>query len=165
MPTSEKQRAVFLDRDGVINQERGDYTYLLEDFKFNDGLFEALHLFQEKGFLLIVISNQSGIAKNIYTKEQVDYLHLHIERVLKSRGVVITEMYYCPHHPDFSKCLCRKPDSLLLEKAIARFNIDASQSYFIGDAERDAEAGRKVGMNTILIQPNSSLMDIQDQIF
>ena len=164
MTPSEKKKAVFLDRDGVINRERGEYTYLLEDFKFNDGVIEALQKLIEKEFLLIVISNQSGIAKGIYTKEQLDYLHLHIERVLKNKGITITEIYYCPHHPDYSKCLCRKPESLLLEKAIARFDIDPSHSWFIGDAERDVEAGRKVGVNTILIPPNSSLLKIVEQI-
>src|SRR5689334_3049500 len=111
-------KAIFLDRDGVINRERGEYTYLLEDFKLNDGVIEVLQLFQAKGYLLIIISNQSGIAKGIYTKEQVNYLHLHMERVLKNKAIVLTEIYFCPHHPDFSKCLCRKPESILLEKAI-----------------------------------------------
>src|SRR5437763_9574421 len=104
-----KNKAVFLDRDGVINYERGEYTYLLEDFKFNEGVVEALQKLQKKNFLLIIISNQSGIAKGIYTKEQLEYLHLHIERVLKNHAIILTEIYYCPHHPDISKCICRKP--------------------------------------------------------
>src|SRR5437763_380941 len=137
---SEKHKAIFLDRDGVINEERGDWTYLLENFRINAGVVEALKIFQQKNYLLIVISNQSGIAKGIYTKEQADYLHLHLERVLKNHGIILTEVYYCPHHPEVSKCLCRKPDSLMLEKAIARFNVSASESFFIGDADRDIEA-------------------------
>jgi D-glycero-D-manno-heptose 1,7-bisphosphate phosphatase len=161
---SEKQKAIFLDRDGVINRERGDWTYLLEDFKILDGVIEALKEFQKKNYLLIVISNQSGIAKGIYTKEQPDYLHLHLERHLNNHGITLTEFYYCPHHPDVSKCLCRKPDSLLLEKAIARFNIDASLSYFIGDAERDVAAGKKTGVKTIKVEPNSSLLEIVNQV-
>ena len=152
-------KAVFLDRDGVINRERGDYTYQLEDFVLND-IIEALQIFQEKGYLLIVISNQSGISKGIYTHEQVNYLHLHLERVLKNNGIKLTEIYYCPHHPDYSKCLCRKPDSLLLEKAIARFNINPAASYFIGDALRDITAGKKAGVKTILIEPNSFLKKV-----
>jgi D-glycero-D-manno-heptose 1,7-bisphosphate phosphatase len=161
---SKKAKAIFLDRDGVINQERGDWTYLLEDFKIVDGLIEALKVFQKKDYLLIVISNQSGIAKGIYTKEQADYLHLHVERILKNHGITLKEFYFCPHHPDVSKCLCRKPDSLLLEKAIARFNIDSSVSYFIGDAERDVAAGKKAGVKTIKIEPNSSLLEIVNQV-
>jgi D-glycero-D-manno-heptose 1,7-bisphosphate phosphatase len=161
---SEKQKAIFLDRDGVINRERGDWTYQLEDFKLLDGLIEALKIFYEKKYLLIVISNQSGIAKNIYTKEQADYLHLHLERQLSRHGIKLAEFYFCPHHPDISKCLCRKPDSLLLEKSIARFNIDATTSYFIGDAERDVAAGKKTGVKTIKVEPNSSLLEIVNQV-
>src|ERR1044072_3845486 len=101
---SEKQKAIFLDRDGVLNRERGDWTYLLEDFKILDGVIDALKAFQKKNYLLIVISNQSGIAKGIYSKEQADYLHLHLERQLKNHGVTLTEFYFCPHHPDVSKC-------------------------------------------------------------
>jgi D-glycero-D-manno-heptose 1,7-bisphosphate phosphatase len=159
MPT-EKRKAIFLDRDGVINQERGDWTYLLEDFKINEGVTEALKIFQQKNYLLIVISNQSGIAKGVYKQEQTEYLHLQLERNLKNHGITLTEIYYCPHHPDISKCLCRKPDSLLLEKAIARFNIDASESFFIGDAERDVAAGTKAGVKTIKVEPDSSLMNV-----
>jgi len=161
---SEKHKAIFLDRDGVINEECGDWTYLLEDFRINEGVVEALKIFQLKNYLLIIISNQSGIAKDVYTKEQADYLHLHLERVLKNKGIILTEIYYCPHHPDISKCLCRKPDSVLLEKAIARFNISASESFFIGDADRDIEAGKKAGVKTIKIKPNSSLLDIVNQV-
>jgi D-glycero-D-manno-heptose 1,7-bisphosphate phosphatase len=152
-------KAIFLDRDGVINLERGEYTWLLEDFKLNDGLVEALKIFREEKYLLIVISNQGGIAKGIYKKEEVEYLHLHLVRVLRNHGIELAEIYYCPHHPDTGSCICRKPDSLLLEKAIARFDVDVSRSYFVGDADRDTEAGKKAGVNTIKIKPNSSLMD------
>jgi len=153
-------KAIFLDRDGVINVERGEYTWLLEDFKLNEGLVEALKIFREKKYDLIVISNQGGIAKGIYKKEETEYLHLHLMRVLNNHGIELAEIYYCPHHPDFGKCICRKPDSLLLEKAIARFNMDASASYFIGDSERDVEAGKKAGVKTIKVEPNSSLMNV-----
>lgn len=158
--SSEKNKAIFLDRDGVINEERGEYTFRIEDFILNDGLIDALKIFQTKNYKLIVISNQSGIAKGIYTKQDVELLHSHLKSIFKNHGVELAEIYFCPHHPDFSKCLCRKPDSLLLEKAIARFNIDASKSYFIGDADRDVEAGEKAGVKTIKVMPNSSLMNV-----
>jgi len=161
---SEKNKAVFLDRDGVINRELGNYVTHLEDFIINDGVVEALKLFQEKKYILIVISNQGGIAKGICTKEQVDYLHLHLERALKNKGILLSEIYYCPHHPDITNCICRKPDSQLLEKAMARFNIDAGHSYFIGDAERDMLAGEKAGVQTIRVEVNQSLMEIVRQI-
>ena len=155
--SSEKSKAIFLDRDGVLIQERGDYTWLLEDLKINLGVPEALVNFLNQGYLLIVISNQGGIGKNLYTKQDADYLHLHLSRSLGMSGIKITEYYYCPHHPTTSNCICRKPDSQLLEKAIARFNIDPEKSYFIGDTERDRISGEKAGVKTILILPNSDL--------
>lgn len=157
---SEKNKAVFLDRDGVINREQSRYVTHLEDFIINDGVVEALKIFRDKNYLLVVISNQGGISKGICTKEQVDYLHLHLQRVMKNKGIEISEVYYCPHHPDVTNCICRKPDSQMLEKAMARFNIDPLQSYFIGDADRDIEAGKKAGVTTIKVEANQSLMEV-----
>lgn len=157
---SEKNKAVFLDRDGVINREQSRYVTHLEDFIINEGVVEALKIFRDKNYLLIVISNQGGISKGICTKEQVDYLHLHLQRVMKNKGIEISEVYYCPHHPDVTNCICRKPDSQMLEKAMARFNIDPLQSYFIGDADRDIEAGIKAGVTTIKVEANQSLMEV-----
>jgi len=153
-------KAIFLDRDGVLNRERDNYTWQLEDFAVNEGVVEALTEFQRRGYMLIVITNQGGIAKGIYTAAQTEYLHLHLDRFLRNNGIELTEIYYCPHHPATGKCLCRKPGSQMLEKALARFRLDAAQCYFIGDTPRDAEAGEKAGVQPILIQPNSSMVDI-----
>lgn len=161
---SELNKAVFLDRDGVINFERGDYTWLLEDFKLTPDLAPALRLLKEAGFYLIIISNQGGIEKGMFSKAEVEYLHLHLIRNLRNQGVELDEIYYCPHHQQESKCICRKPDSLLLEKAIARFQIDAQNSWFIGDAERDIQAGQKAGVKTIKVESNRSLMDLVPKI-
>lgn len=162
--SSEKAKAVFLDRDGVINEERGDYTWLLEDFKINPTVVEALRRLQSAGYLLLIISNQGGIAKGKYTKADVDYLHLHLERLLANHGIRLTAIYYCPHHPDHGNCICRKPDSLLLEKACARFNIDPATSYFIGDADRDVKAAAKTGVRPVKINSNESLLPVVDII-
>lgn len=156
------QKAIFLDRDGVLIRERGDYTWLLEDMQINEGVTEALKAYQDAGFLLIVISNQAGIGKGLYTKEEADFLHFHLKRFLSIKGVYIDEIYYCPHHPVSSKCLCRKPLSLLLEKAIARFGIDKSKSVFIGDAERDIEAGHSAGVHTFRLEVNGKLPLLND---
>ena len=158
------QKAVFLDRDGVLIRERGDYTWLLEDMFINDDIDKALKILSDAGYLLIVISNQSGIAQEIYSKEDTDYLHLHLDRFLKNKGVAISEYYYCPHHPSVSNCICRKPDSLLLEKAMGRFGINAQKSWFIGDAERDMEAGSKAGVKCIKIEVNGSLLKVVEHI-
>ncbi len=156
-------KAVFLDRDGVINVERG-YTHRLEDFVILPDLMEVLQLLQKRGYLLIVVSNQSGIAKGLYKQLEVEILHKFMVDEFTKNGITLSEIYYCVHHPDISKCICRKPDSLFVEKALARFNIDAKKSYFIGDKERDTEAAKKAGVKGILIEANISLKTILNQI-
>ncbi|MFP4023999.1 MAG: D-glycero-alpha-D-manno-heptose-1,7-bisphosphate 7-phosphatase [Thiohalospira sp.] len=150
-------KAVFFDRDGVINFERGEYTYLPSDFIINEGIIPSLKKLQDHNFLLIIISNQGGISKKLYTKEQVEKVHQYLIKELKKHEILLTEIYYCPHHAAFENCLCRKPKSLMLEKAIARFDIDIYQSYMIGDSERDIAAAEKVGLNNIRIEPNENI--------
>jgi D-glycero-D-manno-heptose 1,7-bisphosphate phosphatase len=159
----QKNKAVFLDRDGVINVERG-YTSRLEDFVILPDLIDVLQLLKQRGYLLIVVSNQSGIAKGLYKQSDVEILHEYLIGELAENNIVLDEIYYCVHHSDNGLCICRKPDSLFVEKAIARFNIDPSQSYFIGDKERDVLAGEKAGVKGILIEANISLKTILPQI-
>lgn len=159
-----EKKAIFLDRDGVLIRERGDYTWLLEDMKVIDGVVEALQMFQRAGYLLIVISNQSGIGKGLYTKQDADYLHMHLDRFFANNNIAIDEFYYCPHNPASSNCICRKPDSQLLEKAIARFNVNPELSWFIGDADRDIEAGIKSGVQTFKIEVNGLLTEVARKI-
>lgn len=156
-------KAIFLDRDGVINVERG-FTYRLEDFVILPDVIEVLQLFQQKGYLLIIVSNQSGIAKELYKQSDVEILHNYLVKELSDHNITLSEIYYCVHHPDISRCICRKPDSLFVEKALARFNIDPTKSYFIGDKERDTEAAEKAGVKGILIESNISLKTILNQI-
>lgn len=152
-------KAVFLDRDGVINEGTSNYYISKpEDFRFNEDVFDALKLLTDNCFLLIVISNQSGIAKGLYTKEDAGNVHTYMCNALKNRGIEISEVYYCPHHEDHGRCLCRKPSPLMIEKAIARFNIAPGQSYMIGDSERDIVAGEQAGLKTFRISTNESLM-------
>lgn len=156
-------KAVFLDRDGVINVERG-YTHRLEDFVILPDLIEVLQFLQAKGYLLVIVSNQSGIAKGLYKQSDVEVLHKYMMGEFVKNNIEISEIYYCVHHPDVSECICRKPDSLFVEKALARFGIDAKKSYFIGDKERDTEAAEKAGVKGILIEANISLKTILNQI-
>lgn len=156
-------KAVFLDRDGVINVERG-YTHRIEDFVILPDVVEYLQLFLKKGYLIIVVSNQSGVAKNLYTQEDVEVVHSFLTNELIKSDIKLSEIYYCIHHPDVSKCICRKPDSLFVEKALARFNIDPGLSYFIGDKERDIQAAEKAGVKGILIEANCPLKLISDKI-
>ncbi len=156
-----KNKAVFLDRDGVINNDVGHYyIYKKEHFKLNENVILNLKKIQENGFLLIIISNQGGISKGIYEKKDVEKVHNFLKKIFEKNGIFLKEIYYCPHHNDFENCICRKPDSLLLEKAISRFNIDVSKSYFVGDSERDIIAGKKVGLKTIKIEKNKFKISI-----
>ena len=152
------EKAIFLDRDGVINNnENRYYISKPEDLILNTGIADALKTFQDHNFNLIIISNQSGISKKIYSKEDCDRVHDRLKKILSGHGSNITEIYYCPHHPEVENCLCRKPESLLFEKALARFNIDPAQSWMIGDNDRDVIAAEKAGLRTILINPNEDI--------
>jgi D-glycero-D-manno-heptose 1,7-bisphosphate phosphatase len=142
-------KAIFLDRDGVLNEDKVDYVYKLEDCKIIEGVPESLKKLKENGFLLIIITNQSGIAKGIYTKKEVlevfDFLQKNCENVFDDH-------YFASHHPKYTtESLSRKPDSLMLERAIAKYNIDITKSWFVGDSNRDILAGQKIGIRTIKI--------------
>ena len=152
-------KAIFLDRDGVIITERGDYNYLPADITLVHGIAESLKELAKKGFIFIVITNQGGIARGLFTHERVDEIHADLKSFFEKNNIEIKEFYYCPHHPTSSNCICRKPDSQMLEKAIARFDIDASQSWFIGDTDRDIESGKKAGVKTLLIPANADLRE------
>ena len=161
----EKNKAVFLDRDGVLNREMGDYVRRIEDFYILNN-FEALKALQDKGFMLIVATNQGGLAKGWYTEDELGKMHDSLRIAYGEHGVKFTDFFYCPHHPDFTgPCDCRKPKPGLLLQGIAKYNIDSSQSYFIGDRERDVEAGTAAGVKGILInsdQPISTVLDMID---
>ncbi len=152
-----KQKAIFLDRDGVVNKEKGGYVYKLEDWEFVDGLFVALKELRDRGFIFIVITNQGGINKGVYSKADVDTVHAHMEKVLKEEGIDLTAIYYCPHHDNIANCLCRKPGSMMIEKAIAKYNIDPALSVMFGDRDRDTEAAERVGVKGILVEGNDNL--------
>lgn len=159
------QKAVFLDRDGVINSDVGHYyIYKPEQFVLNNGVVEALKKWQEKGFIFIVISNQGGIARGTYTKNNVEEVHGKLIQLMHDNNIEIQDIYYCPHHNEFEKCLCRKPNSLMIEKAIARFDIDVAASFMVGDNHKDIDAAANAGVLGIKIESNQSLMTIVDQI-
>jgi len=151
------RKVIFLDRDGVIIKERGDYNYLSDHLIMLEGIVEALQKLSRQGFDFIIVSNQGGIARGLYKTKDVKYIHDSIKQFLKTFGITILDIIYCPHHPDISACICRKPDSLMIEKMLHIYNIDPESSWLIGDQDRDIEAGQKAGLNTILIEPNDDL--------
>lgn len=155
------KKAVFLDRDGVINRG-GDQYYICkpEQFVLNPGITEALYNWQQQGYMLIVISNQGGISRGRCQQEQVEATHAHMQSLLKEKGVELTEVYYCPHHDAEEACLCRKPSGLMIEKALARFEIDPAKAVMIGDSARDVEAAKAAGIKGIRIPLNADLRKI-----
>lgn len=152
-------RALFLDRDGVINIDRG-YIFRREDFAFREGIFDLCRAAQAKDYRLIVVTNQSGIARGYYGYDDLAGLHSYMKQAFLEEKIALDAIYYCPHHPEFTgKCLCRKPGSLMLEKGMARWAIDAGQSFLIGDSERDIRAGKAVGCQTIGVGPDATGAD------
>jgi len=139
-------KALFLDRDGVINIEK-DYLYKIEEFEFIDGVFETCRYFQSKGYIIVVITNQSGIDRGYYSHEDFKVLSDWMVDAFKQEGIDIAKVYYCPHHPSISgKCSCRKPNSGMIVDAQEEWDIDLSNSILVGDKISDIEAGQKAGV-------------------
>lgn len=155
--------ALFLDRDGVINRERGAHTWKLEDFEVLPGVAEAVKAANQAGLLVIVVTNQSGIGLGLYDHADVERLHAYLHRQLARQGAHLDAVYYCPHHPTQGRCLCRKPGSLLLERALARFRIDPARAVMVGDRQRDADAARGAGVRGILVESNQALLPLLNQ--
>ena len=160
-----KNKAVFLDRDGVLNREMGDYVCKLEDFHVLEYNIPALKELHDRGYLLLVATNQGGIAKGWYSEEELAKMHKTLRDTYRAGGVEITDIFYCPHHPDYTgECDCRKPKPGLLLQGIAKYNIDPARSYFIGDRERDVEAGMAAGVKGILIDSDQPISEVLDLI-
>lgn len=159
------QKAIFLDRDGVINSDVGHYyIYKIEDFIINTGIVEALKRFQESGYKLFIISNQGGVAKGIYTCEDVDKVHSHLEARLKEHQIILQEIYYCPHHNSIASCECRKPSPYMINQAVEKYDVDIHNSYMIGDSKRDIEAAQAAGVKGIKIEANEDISIYCDKI-
>jgi D-glycero-D-manno-heptose 1,7-bisphosphate phosphatase len=149
-------KCIFLDRDGVLNRERGDYTFKVQDFEVLDGVPECLASFKRQGYLLIVVTNQAGISKGLYTSQMMNACHVKLQEEVDH---VIDDIFYCRWHPSVSKSLSRKPQTLMLERACALYNIDCRQSWLIGDRPGDIEAATTMGLKTILIDPSKIWQD------
>jgi len=140
------EKALFLDRDGVINIEK-NYLYKKEDFEFIDGLFELCKYYKNLGYRIFVVTNQSGIARKYYTQEEFLDLSEWMMKEFAHNGIEISKVYFCPHHPTISgECRCRKPEPGMLLDAANEFHIDLENSIIIGDKESDIEAGINAGL-------------------
>lgn len=149
-------KTIFIDRDGTINEEMG-YINHVERFKIFDFVPEAIRLFNEDGYKVIVITNQSGVARGYFSEALLQEVHAYLLQKLNKQNARIDKIYYCPHHPTEGKkeyridCSCRKPKTGMIEQAQRDFDIDLSRSYMIGDRFKDIEFGHKMGLNTIFV--------------
>jgi D-glycero-D-manno-heptose 1,7-bisphosphate phosphatase len=151
------KKAVFLDRDGTINTEK-DYLYRPEDFAFIPGACQAVKLLNDAGFLVIVVTNQSGIARGYYDEGAVEGLHRHMDAELAKAGARVDAYYFCPHHPQHGgdryggECACRKPLPGMLVQAAADLAVDLGHSWMVGDKLADVEAGKRAGCRSLLVR-------------
>lgn len=149
-------KAVFLDRDGVINVDTG-YVSHSDDFVFIEGVIDACRQIKEKGYQLIVITNQSGIARGYFSEDEFMTLTEWMDWSLADKGVDLDGIYFCPHHPDKGigdykqACDCRKPQPGMINSAIKHLDIDVSQSYLVGDKSSDLQAGKNAGIATNIL--------------
>lgn len=140
-------KALFLDRDGVINVEI-NYLYKIEDFEFIDGIFELCKYYQNLGYMIFVVTNQSGIDRGYYSEYDFQLLTSWMIKEFENNGIEIKKVYFCPHHPDISgTCSCRKPSSGMLLDASKEFDIDLQNSILVGDKEGDIEAAINAGVS------------------
>lgn len=151
------KKAIFLDRDGVINHDPGDYTTSITEFTILPDVIPTLVRWTQAGYVIVVITNQGGIAKGRYTFEDFYEIDAYMKAEFLKAKISYVETYFCPHHDAISRCLCRKPHSGMIEKALAKHGIDPDHSVMIGDKWRDLEAAEGAGVKGIKIDVNQSL--------
>lgn len=160
-------KAVFFDRDGVLNVDK-NYLYKIEDFEWQIDAMQAIKFLKDQGYLVVVVTNQSGVARGYYTEQDVHSLHSHMQAELANIGTNIDAFYHCPHLPDASvseyalECNCRKPAPGMIIRACTEYDIDPQLSFLIGDKKRDIEAGEAVGVRGYLYKSGSLLKFVRD---
>lgn len=156
-------RAIFLDRDGVINKERKDYVKNIEEFKINNGVAESIKFFKQNKYLVIIITNQSAINRNLLSVTTLNEIHFHLQKYLRENDTDLDAIYFCPHLPE-ENCSCRKPKSGMLLQAAKDFDIDLKKSWFIGDRQSDMDAAKSVGCRFWFFESHQNLFDISKKI-
>jgi D-glycero-D-manno-heptose 1,7-bisphosphate phosphatase len=150
-------KAVFVDRDGTVNEEVG-YLHNIADLRLIPGAGDAIKRLNESGIKVVLVTNQSGIARGYFTESQLHKIHTRLEQMLHDKGARLDAIYYCPHHPSAGKshytkeCDCRKPGTGLIDKAAHDLDIDVNQSFVVGDKWSDVELGRRAGAHSILVK-------------
>lgn len=143
-------KAAFLDRDGVINEDRDDYVKNIRELKIYPHAPEAIKCLNEAGYVVVVVSNQQGVAKGVLSEDDLRMIEKEITRRVEAAGGCIAAFYYCKHLAS-ENCACRKPKPGMLFQAADDLGIDLTQSVMIGDTERDVQAGKSAGCRTVLL--------------
>ncbi len=160
-----KRPAIFLDRDGTINEQMG-YINHLSRFHILPGVAEAIGLLNKNNYLVIVVSNQSGLARGYFSLELLEHIHIYMKDTLKKSGAEIDAIFYCPHYPrgkikEYAiECDCRKPKTGLIKQAMERFDIDLEKSYMIGDHFTDLEFASNSGLKSIMVKTGYGLGEV-----
>lgn len=152
------KRAVFLDRDGVLNRDSADFIRTPEQVEVLPGIPEAVRRLNDAGFLTVVITNQSGIGRGYFTEETLKDIHARLRHEVESRGGRITGIYHCPHLPG-AGCDCRKPSPGMLHQAAQEHGISLSKSYFVGDRAEDVLCGVSAGTGTVLVLTGKTMAE------
>ncbi len=164
MEKEKKKPAVFLDRDGVLTKEKS-YVLSVKELEIFPYTAECIRQIHKKGYYAVVITNQSGIARGLFTEDELAEMN---DRLIKETGV--DAVYYCPHHPEGKvkeyrkKCSCRKPETGLLKAAARDLDIDMSESWMVGDRAGDILAGKKAGVKTILLESGYGLGGLEEEV-
>ena len=164
------KKCIFLDRDGNINVEK-EYLYKPEDFEFETGAKKAIKIFKELGYIIVVVTNQSGVARGYYGESDVEKLHEYINKELEEIGVKVDAFYYCPHHPTkgtgeyLTDCMCRKPELGMFEEARKDLDIDYRNSIIVGDKISDVEVGLRLGMRPVLVRTGHGAQEEKKRYF
>lgn len=165
MSTQEPIRLAILDRDGIINDNRLHYyTYSREQWIWNEDVIEAMLILQQAGYQLAVFTNQGGVSKGLYSIEAVNLLHRQISLELEPLGIHIRDWLVCPHHPSLESCLCRKPQPLLLERLLHKYQANPHLAVLIGDSSHDKQAGDALGIQSFLVPANHSILPLCRQL-
>jgi D-glycero-D-manno-heptose 1,7-bisphosphate phosphatase len=163
-----KNRAIFIDRDGTLNEEVG-YITGISQFRLFDFAAQSIKMINDAGWYAVIITNQAGIARGQYTEAFLRHLHAEMESSLRQRGARLDAIYYCPHHPDFGvppyrqDCNCRKPKPGLIDKASRDLSLDLKECYVIGDRIRDVETGHAAGARSVMVMTGYGREEYADQ--
>lgn len=154
------KKIVFLDRDGVINKKADEHCYILkvEDFVFNDGIFEVVSKLQNEGFEFVVITNQRGISRGLISEDELYEIHQFMKNEFYKNGIEMLDIFYCPHGSD--SCDCRKPKDGMLRQACSKYEIDLPNSILISDSRDDVEMGIKFGIGKNIFVESDKIKDV-----